>query len=1387
MATNETPDELEPLEELLDEVEFPDVVEGFSKRRVELVQTAAEEWRRALVDLGGRNNLLSYKDLRAATLDLTSASEGGLAALLQSKAVKIAQLFPDPEIRAAQLRRVRTIHNKARENEEERGVLTLSLGCGLATWENTKRGTWTPAAPVLLRQASLHSLGAAQDEFELVLLDEMEVNPTLLHLLRVDFECDLKSDELLDRVDGVIDEAWELEEAYTWMTERAARVPGFEIDPRLVLTNFAYAKLPMVIDIENTFDELVASDLIAALAGDTEAQEAIRAKGPGPDAVPSIDSSPVADEFLVLDADSSQNWAINQALGGGNLIVRGPPGTGKSQTIANLIASLVARGKTILFVAEKRAAIEAVLKRLDERGVGNLVLDLHTGVGSKRLFAQRVGEGLLSNRAVPKVERTTEQRRLEKHREQLNDHVRVLHEPRDPWQLSVYEVRAELIGLRDYENDFRLRGDLLALDKDRYERVEADLREYARLGGLMLDAGGSPWRNAVVRSAGQAQEAFAAVEEVARQTLPMVVERLRRAAQEVGLPEPASACDWFETVELWQRVEATLNIFRSDIFSDETSSLCDALHAADEGALTRLRAAAFSGEYKTARRSLQAQLREGQNPRDAGLRQAARAACEQLTEWRRRGATNTPQVPAELSLLTSLAGELRQRLEALERLTGFSDLDELPTGELAALVAALLADRPTLVKLPELYRLGGELENAGLEEFVLGLRERGVREERAVGMLRFAFLQSILDQLALTDLAVEGFAPERHEATVEDFRSADVEHIESAPDRIKRLAAERVVKARSDNPDEERLLLSQATKKRGHLPVRDVVRNAENVLLPLKPCWAMSPLNVSQLLPAKTMFDVVIFDEASQITPADAVPSIVRGRQLIIAGDPKQLPPTAFFASSDDEVEEIEEREERGLVAGTRDYESILDAFEPLLRWRMLRWHYRSRDERLIAFSNAHIYGRQLITFPGIGGEAPLRFELADWDPGAETNSPTPEVNLVVDLIIEHARTRPKESLGVITMGIKHSNRIDECLRQRLRETEALEGELSEFFAEDREERFFVKNLERVQGDERDAIILSIGYGKNHNGTVPLRFGPLLQEGGERRLNVAVTRAKQRVTLVTSFKASELDLERTNAEGVRLLHQYLQYIESDGTNLGDTILDEPLLNPFEIDVRDTLTARGLRLVPQYGTSGYRIDFVARHSDRPQFVLALECDGATYHSSESARDRDRLRQDQLERLGWHFHRIWSSEWFYNRDKAAEKVLRAFEEAVKAADAPPEEQAPKRLARPRPDEPDLDRARADAVADRVKAAFDLSPNNATIKRARDGRPDVDPGWSIDEYSQDELVALAKWIIDDDHHLLTDSEVLTELMRELGFQRRGAKIVAALEKAIKVARKR
>jgi very-short-patch-repair endonuclease len=424
------------------------------------------------------------------------------------------------------------------------------------------------------------------------------------------------------------------------------------------------------------------------------------------------------------------------------------------------------------------------------------------------------------------------------------------------------------------------------------------------------------------------------------------------------------------------------------------------------------------------------------------------------------------------------------------------------------------------------------------------------------------------------------------------------------------------------------------------------------------------------MLPRQRLFDVVIFDEASQVTPADAVPSLIRATQVVVAGDTKQLPPSDFFRSlgGDDDDDFAELAEEPDLSRTGSEFDSILRALSGVLPQAGLKWHYRSRDERLIAFSNREFYRRSLVTFPGIGAGECLAHVVAEQEPGIEgqQDSVAAEVERVVELIVEHAVTRPGESLGVITLGIKHMDRIDAKLRSVL----AVRDDLAEFFDSEKKDPFFLKNLERVQGDERDAIILTVGYGgRRADGRVRHYWGPLQREGGERRLNVAVTRARTRMTLVTSFRTEETDPASMKHEGGKLLCEYMRYIDSGAREMAAPRRAGPELNPFERDVKRRLGQAGIPVIPQYGVAAMRIDFAVSHPRLPgRMVLAIETDGASYHSAGSARDRDRLRQETLERLGWKFHRIWSTDWFNDPDGEIARVRRAYDTAVRECGEP-----------------------------------------------------------------------------------------------------------------------
>ena len=1352
--------------------------EDEASQRVDAVRRASKAWTGQLVDLTGRNNLLYYRDLKVGTLGLDRASRRLIYSALAGRPVLLSKLFSEAESLEDALKRARSVRNKANAHFEERGIETLHLACGMATWTGQKSAS-TPAAPVLLVPVRLAAKGAAQEEFELSVTGELEVNPTLLQMLKAEFGVTCDPDELLAsaHIEGIIDTPEELEAAFDWLHKRCAAVPGFDVAERFVVGNFSYARMPMVRDLENSMEAMAEHDIVAALAGDSGAQAALRDKSAAAQ-VPSPDHIPPDDEFLVLDADASQNYAINAVLAGRNLVVRGPPGTGKSQTISNLISTLVARGKRVLFVAEKRAAIDAVLRRLEEVDLADLVMDLHGGVSSRRRVAEALNQALARNAmlAEPKVEGL--HRMLADRRAQLNEYARALHEERAPWGMSFFDAHVELLGLPESaRTEVRFRGEELERLGEAELAHSVDLlQSYVGRGGLQLRDSDSPWALATVVSEEEAREFQAEVERLRRELAQMVAQ-LKKAAAETGLTSSETLPAWGERIDLWRRLCSFAETWQSRVFDLPLDQIVDDAAPLDRSVVTRFSAGLTSGDYRAARKALRECVQEDGRLSAQDLHAGAVNARTLRDKWGVSAADpeSSPMYPGDLDALTTIYEELCSRMRALADHVGTDPL-EGTVDDVARWLDALFGDVNTLAKLPELYRLRTELDALPLAELLQRLETRPVDRQGVADVIRFAWLASLVEHLQLSDRRIGSFDGAQHHQLLSEFQDADRQHLEATPHRVRRLCAEQAVAAEDAGPEEARLIRAEASKKRKHLATRELFSAAPDVMVAVKPCWAMSPLVVSQLLPSdRPYFDVVVFDEASQVRPAEAMPAILRGKQLVVAGDERQLPPTSFFSTANPEAEETEA--EGAYLSVDASYESILEALAAFIDFRMLEWHYRSKDERLIAFSNVHLYDRGLTSFPGVVGPdcvSHVHVPHLPGEVGSETSA-TAEVDEVVRLILDHSERRPDKSLGVIAMGIKHADRIDEALRSALHEREE---QFADFFDENRIEPFFVKNLERVQGDERDAIILSVGYGKNADGRLLYRFGPLNMEGGERRLNVAITRAKERMTLVSAFTHRDMDPDRSQARGVELLRAYLEYCASNGSQLGQRAESIPELNPFEVDVRDNLARAGIPLTPQYGSSGYRVDFAAKHPDEPgRMVLAIECDGAAYHSSQSARDRDRLRQEHLERLGWTFHRIWSQDWFTDKQAEIARAKAAYEKAVKTTDER------------RSDEREAGKG---GNGSRVSDASDLQ-RRAQPRREIESDGGRDRGHcpietrrrSIDDYSVRELVELIRWI-ESDTLLRTKEQLLDEAVKQLGFKKRGKKIVAAIEGAIAAGRR-
>ena len=472
------------------------------------------------------------------------------------------------------------------------------------------------------------------------------------------------------------------------------------------------------------------------------------------------------------------------------------------------------------------------------------------------------------------------------------------------------------------------------------------------------------------------------------------------------------------------------------------------------------------------------------------------------------------------------------------------------------------------------------------------------------------------------------------------------------------------------------VLVREAQKKTKQKPVRLLLKEIGQLVQTLKPCFLMSPLSVSTYLDSNTCkFDVVIFDEASQIFPWDAIGAISRATQVIVVGDSKQMPPSNFFnagiAVEDNVTEEVEEDD-------ALDFESILDLCSSAFSQNRLNWHYRSKTEDLIAFSNYSFYENSLVTFPSPkknDKEMGVNFYYVPngiFNRRSKTN--TIESEKVVDLVFEHFKTKPNSSVGVVAFSISQQEEIEELISKRREKDDSF----AKFFDSDKDEPFFVKNLETVQGDERDTIIFSIAYAKGDDGKFLHNFGPLNKKGGERRLNVAVTRAKYNVKVVSSIKSFDIDLNKTSAVGSRMLKEYLDMAEK-GVSLWTDVKKENnaqsneniAIGELEDEISEFLTESGYTVEKNVGCSECKIDIVVKHPEKTDYVVAIECDGPYYYSGKTTRDRDRLREEVLERLGWSYYRIWSLDWFVNKNNEKERLLRFINDSVLNFDKEKEE--------------------------------------------------------------------------------------------------------------------
>lgn len=558
-----------------------------------------------------------------------------------------------------------------------------------------------------------------------------------------------------------------------------------------------------------------------------------------------------------------------------------------------------------------------------------------------------------------------------------------------------------------------------------------------------------------------------------------------------------------------------------------------------------------------------------------------------------------------------------------------------------------------------------QLRDSELGKIVDSVEKKILPKEKITDAYYYNFYYSILRKAFLAYPKIEQAGRITQEFAVEEFKKLDIELMKLNRQEIAAKAADKEIPmglsgGSVKNLTEQKLIEHQAGLQRRHIPIRQLVTRAGNAMKALKPCFMMSPLSVAQYIPPSSIkFDVLIVDEASQLRPEEALGVIARANQIVIVGDPKQLPPTSFFDAIKDDGEDNEDE------TVVDESESILDTcitlYSPV---RRLRWHYRSQHESLIAFSNQHFYDNDLIVFPsptsinddGLGIKHTY-IQNSVYQSGINKL----EAKVVVEHIERQMKLFPHKSLGVGTFNTQQRDLIQQLLDEKEKINPHVANYLNRW--KDNSEPFFIKNLESLQGDERDVIFISTTFGPDKlTGKVFQRFGPMTQKQGWRRLNVLITRSKQKMHVFTSMKSSDIASE-SSSRGVSSLRGFLQYLESGSLTYKPEIIDgKGFDSPFEESVYAVLSNAGIKSVPQVGVAGYFIDLAVVSNVSEDYVLAIECDGATYHSSKSARDRDRLKQEVLERLGWRVYRIWSTDWFKNRDNEISKLLKVVNEQL-----------------------------------------------------------------------------------------------------------------------------
>ncbi len=1316
------------------------------------------QWERKLLDLGLRNALINMRLTRSIvpiltpSLDLLEDGlvEGSEFAVLphptdwQSDGTKLNfenlhNLKKNEELiqHEFQNKRLRTTYNEselkqiiknlyrsAKSSLEENGANTLYLALGLLRWYESDHSRKPRYAPLILVPVELVRKIATHSYVIRLRDDESQINITVLEMLKQEYNIVISGLETLP-TDGL---GVDIRKVLTTIRKAVMGQPRWDVLESAYLGIFSFSQFVLWNDIHSRCDALAQNKIVRSLMDGKLAW----------DASDMTIGDHVSEDhvYLPLPADASQLYAIEAASKGESFVLHGPPGTGKSQTITALIANALGQGKTVLFVAEKMAALEVVEKRLDAIGLGEFCLELHSNKAKKRAVLEqlRLATEVTKHRSPAAFAQKAGQ--LAALRKDLDEYATAMHSP-TACGLSLFDL------INEYEANQQAE-DIPPFDTAMLTSASLDLLESHRTAlERMVAAGretGHPYRHIFtpVMATQYSQQL--------RMTLPGLVQAYQQAleahrpcaeafAYAIGQEDASTLAEhrraaatatellkWQNAPRSWAKAE-NINRCLTDVRTmakhflkaeeissellkdwmpeflreDGTSLLKEYNQNANKWFLPKLlgmgglksRLSAYCRtqlsperlqQDLTALSEYQTEKAEAEKLLNAYADSLEHLYAGEESNWQTIGQmASTLQESAAALLELTGADKLRQQYAADRKLTPVLDdmlqswqvLQEAQNALYTALLIMgytgsewidnqlmlceqLLAHQDQLRSWIHLNAAAQEASSLGLETVVACYRN-GLDHDQVLPAYHKSMYQALASRYIDESPVLTSFSGAIFNEKIQQLKRMDQEMMQLTRQEIYcRLAAKVPSFTKEAAQSSELGILQRAIRSNGRgISIRKLFEQIPNLLPRLCPCMLMSPISAAQYLePGRELFDLVVFDEASQLPTCKAVGALARGRDAIIVGDPNQMPPTSFFSTNTLDEEHLEQE----------DLESILDDCLALnMPQTHLLWHYRSRHESLIAFSNSQFYQNKLFTFPSVNDrESKVRIVYVEgvFERGKQRQNIAEAEAVINDLIRRcHDEELRKLSVGVVTFNIMQQNLIDDLLLEAYRNDPELEQ-----WALEGEEPLFVKNLENVQGDERDVILFSIGYGPDEKGKVYMNFGPLNRDGGWRRLNVAVSRARHEMVVFSSLRPEQIDLNKTSAAGVAALKAFLEYAAGHELSQDENTVnsDRDRTPGIAASISNALKEHGYQTQLNVGHSEYRIDVgVIDPDDNERYLLGILLDGDGYNTSKTTRDREIAQISVLNGLGWKIHRVWSMDWWENSQKELDRILAQLE--------------------------------------------------------------------------------------------------------------------------------